>query len=188
MTGFSPSSTFTSSLSCSTGATFLHCRNGGGIIMGNICYSTSIGGAKVGFFEVVTPQNYALSGDTRIFAKKLEQVGAVTRKYDAARQKEGDNFKKSDFSRKWHQADLARGNVNTFSYLGLNAIPNERGTTGSYPVLEAVELDVKLVLSFWIWEGSLLHDVIVHSHPIHLRTSHGHLVVADLGSGEVKYS
>eukprot|EP00116_Pleurobrachia_bachei_P012167 sb/3472429/ len=42
-------------------------------------------------------QNYDLSGDIRFFAEKLEQVGAVTRKYDAARQKGGDNFKKSDF-------------------------------------------------------------------------------------------
>eukprot|EP00116_Pleurobrachia_bachei_P005672 sb/3465934/ len=47
-------------------------------------------------------QNYALSGDIRFFAEKGEQVGAVTRKYDAARQKGGDNFKKSDFTPLWH--------------------------------------------------------------------------------------
>eukprot|EP00116_Pleurobrachia_bachei_P017077 sb/3477339/ len=43
-------------------------------------------------------QNYALSGDIRFFAEKREQVGAVMRKYDAVRQKGGDNFKKSDFT------------------------------------------------------------------------------------------
>ena len=34
----------------------------------------------------------------RFYAIKWEQVGAVTRKYDAVREKGGDNFKKSDFS------------------------------------------------------------------------------------------
>ena len=32
-------------------------------------------------------QNYALSGDMRFYATKLEQEGAVTRKYDAVREK-----------------------------------------------------------------------------------------------------
>ena len=34
----------------------------------------------------------------RFYAIKREQKGAVTRKYDAAREKGGANFKKSDFS------------------------------------------------------------------------------------------
>ena len=32
----------------------------------------------------------------RLFAEKWEEVGAVTRKYDAAREKGVDKFKKSD--------------------------------------------------------------------------------------------
>ena len=36
----------------------------------------------------------------RFNAIKWEQEGAVTRKYDAAREKGGDNFKKSDFKHK----------------------------------------------------------------------------------------
>ena len=43
-------------------------------------------------------QNYALSGDMQFHAVKCEEVGAVTRKYDAAHEKGGDNFKKSDFT------------------------------------------------------------------------------------------
>ena len=42
-------------------------------------------------------RNYALSDDTQFYAVKWGEVGAVTRKYDAAREKGGDNFKKSDF-------------------------------------------------------------------------------------------
>ena len=39
---------------------------------------------------------------------KWEQEGAVTRKYDAAREKGGDNFKKSDFS--WFATDWVAWN------------------------------------------------------------------------------
>ena len=42
-------------------------------------------------------QNYALSGDMRLFAEKWEEVEAVTRKYNAARQKGVNNIKKMDF-------------------------------------------------------------------------------------------
>ena len=48
--------------------------------------------------KITDSQNYALSEDMRFFAVKWEQVGAVTRKYDAAREKGGDSFKKSDFN------------------------------------------------------------------------------------------
>ena len=37
-------------------------------------------------------QNYALSGDMRFNAIKWEQEGAVTRKYDAAREKGGEQY------------------------------------------------------------------------------------------------
>ena len=43
-------------------------------------------------------QNYSLSGVIRFYAVKWEQIGAVTRKYDAARKNGGDDFKKSDFT------------------------------------------------------------------------------------------
>ena len=40
---------------------------------------------------------YAFSGDMRFNTIKWEQKGTVTRKYDATREKGGDNFKKSNF-------------------------------------------------------------------------------------------
>eukprot|EP00116_Pleurobrachia_bachei_P018033 sb/3478295/ len=47
----------------------------------------------------------------------VSQVGAVTRKYDAARQKGGDNFKKSDFKVSMSQNETcpimgAKGRIN----------------------------------------------------------------------------
>ena len=44
-------------------------------------------------------QNYALSGDMRLFAEKWEEVGVVTRKYDAACEKGGEQYLKNGL--KW---------------------------------------------------------------------------------------